>query len=165
MALATATADGRPSVRIVLLKGVDGGGFVFYTNYDSRKARDIAATGHAACCSTGRRSIARCASAAASRRCRTRSRTPTSRTRPVESRWSVVRVEAERGRCTAARRSSRATTPRVQRYGEQVPRPAWWGGYRVIPDEFEFWQGRRAGCTIGSRYAQGDGWRRERLAP
>ena len=68
MTLATATRDGRPSVRIVLLKGVDDRGFVFYTNYDSRKARELAATGRAACCSTGARSSGRCASRAGSRR-------------------------------------------------------------------------------------------------
>jgi hypothetical protein len=59
-ALATSTRDGRPSVRAVLLKGVDERGFVFYTNYNSRKARELDDTGRPRCCSTGRRSCGRC---------------------------------------------------------------------------------------------------------
>ncbi len=68
MALATATRDGRPSVRTVLLKGVDERGFVFYTNYNSRKARSSPRPDAAACCSTGARSSVRCASTAGPRR-------------------------------------------------------------------------------------------------
>ena len=111
MTLATATRDARPSVRTVLLKGVDNRGFVFYTNYNSRKARDLAATGRRACCSTGARSSVRSASTAAPRRSAGKSPTPTSR----RARSRADGASTPRGRArssTVATRSNRDSPSR-----------------------------------------------------
>jgi pyridoxamine 5'-phosphate oxidase len=166
MALATATREGRPSVRNVLLKGVDADGFVFYTNYESRKARELAENGLASLLFTWR-SVERQVrvdgtvekvSAAAS--------DAYFASRPLESRWSAYasrqsEVVTSRRVLEAAFEAARAT------YGEDVPRPVFWGGYRVVPTEFEFWQGRPSRLHDRLRYVPDEqgGWRRERLAP
>jgi pyridoxamine 5'-phosphate oxidase len=165
MALATATREGRPSVRNVLLKGVDDRGFVFYTNYQSRKAQEIEATGRASVLFTWRSlerqvrvdgTVEKVSAAESDRYFASR---------PIESRWSVY----------ASRQSevvdSRDTLELLfnaarERFEDEVPRPEWWGGYRVLPDEFEFWQGRPNRLHDRLRYLwQGAAWRRERLAP
>lgn len=166
MALATATAEGRPSVRMVLLKGADEQGFVFYTNYQSRKAGEIAATGRASLLFywpslnrqvriegrvekvSGAESDAYFAS------------------RPLESRWSVYASRQSAPIASRAELESRFEAAR-RTYGEQVPRPSWWGGYRVVPDEFEFWQGRESRLHDRLQYRKRpDGsWHRQRLAP
>jgi pyridoxamine 5'-phosphate oxidase len=166
MALATATRDGRPSVRTVLLKGVDPTGFVFYTNYHSRKAREMEQTGHASLLFLWR---------SVNRQVRIEGRVEKVSeaesdayfaTRPVESRWSVY---ASRQSEKVESREALESRYDVARnlYGEAVPRPRWWGGYRVVPDEFEFWQGRTSRLHDRLQYRkQPDGlWIRERLAP
>jgi pyridoxamine 5'-phosphate oxidase len=167
MALATASPEGRPSVRTVLLKGMDDRGFVFYTNYQSRKAREMEATGRASLLffwpslerqvridgtvekTTGAESDAYFD------------------TRPLDSRLSVY--ASRQSEAINSREALEEAFDRVKRtYGDgPVPRPEWWGGYRVVPDEFEFWQGRASRLHDRLRYAkQRDGtWRRERLAP
>jgi pyridoxamine 5'-phosphate oxidase len=165
MALATASSAGRPSARTVLLKAVDARGFVFYTNYDSRKAREIAQTGHASLLFYWR---------SLERQVRIDGRVEQVTdaesdayfaTRPVESRWSVYASHQSAIIQSRAALESRLDLAR-QTYGDAVPRPAWWGGYRVVPDEFEFWQGRPGRLHDRLRYAKQDGgWRRDRLAP
>lgn len=165
MAVSTADRQGRPSSRMVLLKGVDERGFVFYTNYRSRKGRDIGETRFASLLfywpslerqvriegSINAVSDAESDAYFASR--------------PLESRWSaaaspqseVIESREELEACVAAVR---------EQYGEQVPRPAWWGGYRVVPSVVEFWQGRPNRLHDRLRYRKSkDGWVRERLAP
>lgn len=166
MALATATRDGRPSVRTVLFKAVDTRGFVFFTNYESRKAQEIAQTGRASLLFVWRSVNRQVRIDGTVEKVSDEESDAYFVTRPVESRWSVY----------ASRQSERLDNRAVleaayeaarRRFGETVPRPSWWGGYRVIPDEFEFWQGRETRLHDRLLYRrQADGrWIRERLAP
>ena len=165
MTLATATPDGRPSARMVLLKGFEASGFVFYTNYDSRKAAEIEGTRRAALlfywATLDRQvriegAIAR-ASAAES--------DAYFASRPLESRWSAH--ASPQSRAIDSRESLEAAVARVrEEFGDAVPRPAGWGGFRVSPDAFEFWQGRENRLHDRLAYTLAAGaWRRERLAP
>ena len=167
MSLATATADGRPSIRTVLLKGYGADGFVFYTNYHSRKAREIAASPHVGLMffwPSAERQVriegrAQKVSAAES--------DAYFATRPLESRLSVY--ASRQSEPVDSRRTLDAQyEAAAKRFLDgQVPRPEWWGGYRVMAEEIEFWQGRVGRMHDRLRYTlQADGsWRRERLAP
>ena len=166
MTLATVGADGRPSTRVVLLKGCDARGFVFYTNYRSRKAQELAGNGQAAL---------QFFWAELERVVRIEGRVGITdaeesdayfRTRPLDSRigaWASPQsqVISSRGVLVAE----------AAKYGAKFlldpPRPPHWGGYRLVPDTFEFWQGRRSRLHDRLRYAlRPDGtWQRERLAP
>ena len=165
VSLATADADGRPSLRVVLLKGVDHG-FVFFTNQESRKGTDLAANPHAALCAawidvqrqvrvTGPIEVVSTDEADAY-----------FATRPRGSQlaaWASDQTQPITDRPTLEARFADAEA----RYADQpVPRPPYWGGYRLIPDEFEFWQGRANRMHDRCRYRRaGDGWVTERLMP
>jgi pyridoxamine 5'-phosphate oxidase len=166
MALATATPEGRPSVRNVLLKGIDQRGFVFYTNYESRKARELAATGRASLLFTWRSVERQVRIDGAVEKVSAAESDAYFAVRPLESRWSVYASRQSEVVTSREALESRYETAR-QIYGDTVPRPPWWGGYRVLPDEFEFWQGRPSRLHDRLRYLkQPDGsWRRDRLAP
>ena len=166
MILATASPDGKPSARTVLLKGYDERGFVFYTNYEGRKANEIEANpmcallfywgelerqvrieGHASRLSgeesdayfTGRPRGSRLGAWASEQ------------SRPVEDR-SVLE---ERVRALEA-----------EYEGREIPRPPFWGGYRVVPEEIEFWQGRENRLHDRLVYRREHGaWRIERIQP
>jgi pyridoxamine 5'-phosphate oxidase len=166
MALATATRDGRPSVRTVLLKGLDDRGFVFYTNYNSRKAKDLAANGRGSLMFYWRSLERQVRIDGRAEKVSAEESDAYFATRPVESRWSVYASRQSEVIESRDELESRFTIAR-QEYGDGVPRPAWWGGYRIVPDEFEFWQGRPNRLHDRLRYVkEASGvWRRERLAP
>ena len=166
MSLATATRDGRPSVRTVLLKGVDARGFVFYTYYHSRKAKEIEQTGRASLLFVWRSMDRQVRVEGAAEKVSDADSDAYFATRPVESRWSVYASRQSERIESREALESRYEVAR-QLYGEAVPRPRWWGGYCVVPEEFEFWQGRASRLHDRLRYVrQANGaWRRERLAP
>jgi pyridoxamine 5'-phosphate oxidase len=166
MALATATPAGRPSVRTVLLKGVDDG-FVFYTNYESRKAREMDATGRASLLFFWRASERQVRIDGAVARVSPAESDAYFATRPLDSRLSVY--ASRQSDAIESREILEEAFERVKRtYGDgPVPRPAWWGGYRIVADEMEFWQGRESRLHDRLRYTRtrSGAWRRERLAP
>jgi pyridoxamine 5'-phosphate oxidase len=165
MALATATREGRPSVRTVLLKGVDNG-FVFYTNYKSRKAREMAETGRASLLFFWRSVERQVRIDGAAEQVSGAEADAYFATRPLESRWSVYASRQSDAIESREALESRFEVAR-QIYGETVPRPQWWGGYRIVPDEFEFWQGRTNRLHDRLRYTRrsDSAWDRQRLAP
>lgn len=166
MALATATRDGRPSVRTVLLKGVDARGFVFFTNYGSRKAQELEQTGRASLLFVWRPAERQVRINGTVEKVSAAESDAYFATRPVESRWSVY-ASRQSARLESREALEEEYEAARTRYGDQVPRPSWWGGYRVLPDEFEFWQGRASRLHDRLQYCkQPDGsWIRERLAP
>jgi pyridoxamine 5'-phosphate oxidase len=165
MTLATVASDLRPSTRVVLIKSYDEGGIVWYTNYESRKGQELAGNPYAALQfhwvelervvriegrvqkTTAQESDAYYA------------------TRPLDSRigaWASPQSQVIAGRTVLVANAAK--------YGAQFllnpPRPPHWGGYRLLPDQWQFWQGRKSRLHDRLRYTlEGGGWLRERLAP
>ena len=156
MTLATVGEGGRPSTRPVLLKGADANGFVWYTNYESRKGQELSRNPHAALQFHW-----------------------VEQERVVRIEGTVAATSAEESDAYFAQRpldsrigawaspQSRVIASRAVRFLLRPPRPPHWGGYRLTPDRFEFWQGRASRLHDRLRYTlQQDGsWKRERLAP
>ena len=166
MVLSTVGPDGMPSSRTVLLKGLDERGFTFFTNHDSRKARELAAHAQAALvfpwiairrqiCIRGH--VTRLDDAEAGAYFATRPRGS------QLAAWASEQSRPLRDRETLEQRMAEVT----QRYGDApVPRPQHWGGYRLAPTSVEFWQGRADRLHDRLVYTAGaDGWSLERLFP
>jgi len=167
MVLATTTRDGRPSARVVLLKAFDRHGFVFFTNYASRKAREIGETGRASLLFFWRSVNRQVRINGAVERVTAEESDTYFATRPFDSRVSVYASKQSEVLADRAMLDDRFETARRRFADGAVPRPDWWGGYRVVPDEFEFWQGRvsRLHDRLQYRRQPNDSWIRERLAP
>jgi pyridoxamine 5'-phosphate oxidase len=165
MSLATATAEGRPSVRIVLLKRVDAAGFAFYTNAESRKGLELAANPHAALCfhwkSLRRQvrvegTVAELPAADADAYFHSRSH-----------KSQIGAVASQQSRPLASREALEAVAHALEEeYPDEVPRPGYWRGYVVRPETIEFWQNgpdRLHDRMLFER--EGNGWRKARLYP
>ncbi|MEV5639252.1 pyridoxamine 5'-phosphate oxidase [Streptomyces flaveolus] len=168
MVVSTADAEGRPSSRTVLLKHFDEQGFVFYTNYDSRKARDLGENPHVSLLFPWHPMARQVIVTGVARRTGRDETAAYFRTRPHGSQlgaWASVQSAVVPGR--DALDSAYAELAARYPEGERVPVPPHWGGFRVAPRAVEFWQGRENRLHDRLRYvAQADGsWRVERLAP
>jgi pyridoxamine 5'-phosphate oxidase len=166
MVVATATPDGRPSVRTVLLRGVSAEGFVFFTNYGSRKGREIAANPYVSLIFSwvpDERQVI--VTGTAARVTRTESAAYWW-SRPAESR--LASTASPQSSVVGSRSELEAAVDAVEAEHPDgvVPLPDCWGGFRVTPDSVEFWQGRPARLHDRLRYRLADGsWVVERLAP
>jgi pyridoxamine 5'-phosphate oxidase len=166
MTLATATPDGAPSARIVLLKGADELGFAFYTDYRSRKARELEHNPHAALVFYWGELERQVRITGTVSRVGREESEAYFRTRPRGSRlgaWASEQSAVLTGRVAleARIREVAARHPDVD-----VPLPPHWGGYRVRPETIEFWQGRENRLHDRVRYVrEGDRWRIQRLSP
>ena len=166
MHLSTVAADGRPSGRIVLLKGVDPRGFVFYTNYESRKGRELGAHAYAALVFHWAPLERQVRVEGAVERVSEQASDAYFATRPLGSRHSAIASPQSEVVPDRAWLEAEAAAA-ARRYGDDPPRPANWGGYRVLPSLIEFWQGRgdRLHDRLSYRRRAGGEWIRERLAP
>jgi pyridoxamine 5'-phosphate oxidase len=166
MTLATVGSDLRPSTRVVLIKGLDERGIVWFTNYDSRKGRELAGNPHAAL---------QFHWVELERVVRVEGRVEKIsdeesdayfHSRPLDSRigaWASPQSEVISGRSVLVANAAKFGA----QFLLQPPRPPHWGGYRLLADRWEFWQGRRSRLHDRLRYTQqaGGDWLRERLAP
>ncbi|HVD66174.1 MAG TPA: pyridoxamine 5'-phosphate oxidase [Gaiellaceae bacterium] len=167
MTLATADEAGRPSARTVLLKGVDERGFVFFTNYESRKGLQLAANPYAALSflwhTEPRRQVL--VTGTVERVPRSESETYF-RTRDVGSRlgaWASRQSTPIAGHADL----NRAFAEAEERFGDDVPLPDWWGGYVLRPETIEFWESRPNRLHERIRYSRGEdgSWAAELLSP
>lgn len=166
VALATADAAGRPSARMVLLKGFDGGGFRFFTNYESRKAGELAANPHAALCFYWpwldeqvrvEGAVETLPAADSDAYFATRPRGSqlgawaSEQSRPLDSRFALLR---------------RVARAQARFLGGEIARPPHWGGYRLRPERIEFWVSKASRLHERTLYARsGERWETTRLQP
>ena len=165
MTLATADAKGRPSARIVLLKGVDPRGFVFFTNYKSRKGRDIEANPQAALTFLWKELERQVRIEGRIEKVTADESTAYYNTRPLGARigaWASPQSDVIESRQWLESRWDKLS----DEYGETPTCPPHWGGYRVLPEHIEFWQGRRSRLHDRIVYRrEGNAWKLARLAP
>lgn len=168
MTLATVGDGGRPSTRVVLIKGCDARGLVWYTNYHSRKGRELAAIPFAALQFhwVELERVVRIEGLV--QRVSDAESDTYFKTRPLDSRigaWASPQSEVIGSRAVLLAQAAKFAA----RYALNPPRPPHWGGYRLVPDRWEFWQGRKSRLHDRLRYRLAEAgskqWLRERLAP
>lgn len=167
MTLATATPEGIPAARIVLLKGLDERGFMFYTNYESRKGQELAANPRAVLVFWWAELERQVRIEGTVEKVEEAEAIAYFQSRPVGSRlgaWASNQSQVIRDRQVLEQRLQELTR---QYQDQEIPKPAHWGGYRVIPTAIEFWQGRPSRLHDRLRYRQepDNQWLIERLAP
>ena len=165
MTLATVSASGAPDARVVLLKGVEGGGFVFYTNYDSRKGKQLAARPLACLVFLWTQLERQIRIEGRVEKVSAADSDGYFASRPAGARLSA-RASAQSSVVSGREFLEKAVQQEKTRHGDNPPRPEQWGGYRVIPSQIEFWQGRENRLHDRLLYRHIDGrWKIERLAP
>lgn len=166
MTLATADASGRPSARVVLLKEVDATGFVFYTNYDSRKGRELADNAHAGLCFWWAELERQVRIAGRVERVDRETATRYWDSRPLRSRLGAMASAQSSPIASRAELEARFAALEAQYATSNPPLPAQWGGFRVVPEEIEFWQGRESRLHDRVHFTrQASGWQATRLSP
>ncbi|MDF2750122.1 MAG: pdxH [Gaiellaceae bacterium] len=165
-ALATATTDGLPSVRMVLVKRADERGFAFHTNLESRKGAELAANPRAALLFHWRELGRQVRVEGAVERLSEAEADAYFRTRPRESRLAAWASPQSRPIADRAELDELYRRAEARFAGGDVPLPPHWGGFRVVPDAYEFWQHGENRLHDRVRYRRdGGAWRRERVAP
>jgi pyridoxamine 5'-phosphate oxidase len=164
-ALATASRDGAPSVRMVLLKGFDERGFTFFTDYRSRKGRELAENPRAEMCLFWKELERQVRIRGTATKLGIADSARYFATRPIESclsAWASVQSSLLRSRAELEERVGEARA----RFLDAVPLPTHWGGFRIVHEELEFWQGRPSRLHDRLRYERAEGrWRVVRLSP
>lgn len=167
MTLATATKAGKPSVRVVLLKGLDERGFVFYTNYESRKGKELAENPNAALCFHWPPLERQVTIMGTVEKVSREESEAYFHSRPLTSRYGAWASHQSEVIASKTELLKRAAEIALKYPTGNVPLPPFWGGYRVLPDEMQFWQGQPSRLHDRFRYLrQSDGtWKIDRLSP
>ena len=166
MTLATVSADGRPSSRVVLLKGVEDGGFVFFTHYDSRKGDDIAANPNVSFVMFWGPFDRQLIVNGRAEKIPAQQSRDYFASRPRGSQLSAAASHQSRPASREQLETDMAKLAEQYPEGKTIPMPETWGGYRIVPEEIQFWHGRPSRLHDRFRYRrEGDRWARQRLAP